>query len=417
MLGALNVSSVQMVELMQIATWDDCFLIDVQQLKDSESQWIRVCNHIFNSQRILKIGFGIKSDWANIKATLPKNVFTQAQNVVDFSDFSEWLFLKYPDMVDKNKDLLNSKDAKGLSKLTYLVLGKFINKEEQFSDWGRRPLRDNQIKYAAIDAYSLLQIYEQLFEKSSKMGINFEEVIQNYVAGKISAEEKLSLKSEFALNTIENIEFPVTAIRHFKCIADTMVQGLGKNLRVCGADVWILEGNEYDQEVCEYSDNEDALILTTGHRFDYWKNKVNPGKCCRVSNTLTANEQMKVIITRFNLRITEKDLLSRCVKCNCNEFEQIPSSALRNLYLKRVKTYRDIPLKFEGLHISKFDSISVFWICVQCGQIYWEGCHHDRLKRKLQELLFPVENEEMKDVNDSPGKKIVVPEVITIDDD
>ena len=49
------------------------------------------------------------------------------------------------------------------------VLGKSVNKNYQISDWLRRPLRHNQIIYAAVDAHCLLLAYRKIkenFEKS-----------------------------------------------------------------------------------------------------------------------------------------------------------------------------------------------------------------------------------------------------------
>lgn len=43
--------------------------------------------------------------------------------------------------------------SKGLSQLCGVLLGKPLNKDEQFSDWERRPLREGQIMYAGMSLF------------------------------------------------------------------------------------------------------------------------------------------------------------------------------------------------------------------------------------------------------------------------
>lgn len=45
------------------------------------------------------------------------------------------------------------------------LLGKEVCKKQTLTNWGRRPLRLNQLHYAAMDAYSVIKIYEKLREE------------------------------------------------------------------------------------------------------------------------------------------------------------------------------------------------------------------------------------------------------------
>ncbi|RWS16936.1 exonuclease mut-7-like protein [Dinothrombium tinctorium] len=354
-------SNVQMVELMQIATWDN---------------------------KITKIGFGIKSDWVNIKATLPKRAFCEPKNVLDLQNFFDWISNKHPNLIP-TEDLFVPKDVKGLSKLTFILLKKYVNKDEQFSDWGRRPLRENQIKYAALDAFCLLMIYERLYEKCQSEGVDLQDCINLFTSGKISSQQMLDDKvnSPKLLNCDEKIQFDALPISKFKCIADTMLQGLGRNLRICGADVRILHINDRDMEVVEFAQSTGSVILTSGHRFHYLKRHVPAGKCCNVPNGICSYDQLKIIVRRFNLRLSKEDLLSRCVKCNSNKFKEMRSHELKELYTKKVTKYKHLELRYDGLNIYKFDEIEIFYLCYTCGQIYWEGCHHHRFRKKIEEVF------------------------------
>jgi len=51
---------------------------------------------------------------------------------------------------------------KGLSNICFSLLGKRICKKNQLSNWDQRPLNKKQIKYAALDSYILLEIFEKL---------------------------------------------------------------------------------------------------------------------------------------------------------------------------------------------------------------------------------------------------------------
>jgi hypothetical protein len=51
---------------------------------------------------------------------------------------------------------VNPEGGQGLSSLVHQCLGKPLNKENQFSNWERRPLRKNQIIYAGNFPGSIL---------------------------------------------------------------------------------------------------------------------------------------------------------------------------------------------------------------------------------------------------------------------
>jgi len=67
----------------------------------------------------------------------------------------------------------------GLSDFIFQCLGKTLSKDEQISDWERRPLRESQIIYAAADCYCLLDVYHFLKNTDSVKSYGIQELLQN----------------------------------------------------------------------------------------------------------------------------------------------------------------------------------------------------------------------------------------------
>lgn len=81
-----------------------------------------------------------------------------------------------------------------LSKLVELCLGKRLKKLDQFSNWERRPLRESQIIYAALDAYCLIEVYEAIKSQCNRIGISFAEVLHKSQHGQHSELKKTAKK-------------------------------------------------------------------------------------------------------------------------------------------------------------------------------------------------------------------------------
>ena len=60
------------------------------------------------------------------------------------------------------------KNQIGLAKVVEQIMGKPLCKGEQMSNWERRPLRQSQMHYAALDATCLPPIFEKLVVMASK---------------------------------------------------------------------------------------------------------------------------------------------------------------------------------------------------------------------------------------------------------
>ncbi|CAG2172617.1 unnamed protein product, partial [Oppiella nova] len=144
-------SNAQKLSILQIASCDSCHIIDILNLNQSQMGTI-FTEQILNSKSIIKLGFGIHNDLSLIKESFNMSTNFRPQNVLDLSKFMEYILSEFTDLIaDTVIAEARRNDLKGLSKTVFILLGKALNKSEQFSDWNRRPLREDQVKYAALD--------------------------------------------------------------------------------------------------------------------------------------------------------------------------------------------------------------------------------------------------------------------------
>lgn len=77
-----------------------------------------------------------------------------------------------------------------LSALVELCLGKPLDKSNQLSNWGSRPLRKEQLMYAALDAYCLLEVYDVLSTRLTELGVDINDFAENTLFDNILKKSK-----------------------------------------------------------------------------------------------------------------------------------------------------------------------------------------------------------------------------------
>mgnify|MGYP001347760822 CR=1 FL=1 len=130
--------------LLQINDGDEIFLVDSLSIYDPSG----CCDFLF-SDSVIKILHSCKEDleaiyaWTNKK--MHKIFDTQLANSFLEKDYS----ISYQGLVEKK-------------------LGIVLEKKETRSNWLRRPLSDDQLKYAALDVEYLIHVYEEQISELSK---------------------------------------------------------------------------------------------------------------------------------------------------------------------------------------------------------------------------------------------------------
>jgi len=100
---------------------------------------------LFSNDKILKVGVGLRDDILGLQK---------------LRDFKAAGFEEIHDFV-KNLGVRNT----GLRKLAAILLKVRISKGQQTSNWENPQLNENQLRYAATDAWVCLEMYNLLLEK------------------------------------------------------------------------------------------------------------------------------------------------------------------------------------------------------------------------------------------------------------
>lgn len=130
------------ISLMQISTENECFLFRLNIIDIPES----LADFLAN-ENIMKIGLSVKNDFLSLrkrKEITTANFFELQQFVSRFGI-----------------------EDTSLQKIYAILFNKRISKNQRLSNWDADELTEAQTKYAALDAWACLKIYNQL-----KQGIN-----------------------------------------------------------------------------------------------------------------------------------------------------------------------------------------------------------------------------------------------------
>lgn len=164
------------IALIQLAVSTHIFVIDKLAPEITVDMW-RQLGNVLNRMDRIKIGFGCVEDVLKLgnDSALGLTKATLAM-IVDFA-------LLWPILVDGYKKQLQPMgyvNGKGLKDLTRQFLNKNIDKRMQMSDWSIRPLREEQILYAAIDAYVLVHVFDEVRNRLWAKKVDIYDALEKY---------------------------------------------------------------------------------------------------------------------------------------------------------------------------------------------------------------------------------------------
>ena len=152
------------VSILQVATRTDAFVVDMFAVAkrdapdDAREAFDAFLHELLRSAEVYKLGFSFGYDLTRMKASYPHLASLRQRGdpraMVDVKQLAH--------AASANRSNLRV----GLATLTKMVLGATLSKEQQCSDWSRRPLAPAQLAYAAADAFYLNLIFDKCVEKS-----------------------------------------------------------------------------------------------------------------------------------------------------------------------------------------------------------------------------------------------------------
>ncbi len=286
------------------------------------------------------LGYGLRGDFKVLANTHPAfqplTVEKNVKNLLDLEVFAKCLTTGQ----EKLFDLPHSTEEKGLAGLAEQAFGSPLDKRNQRSNWDRRPLREDQMLYAAYDAFVLIELYNKFFDTCYEKGLEEKFYkLETYLRKNQNKPQKTKpgppplsqpdstkpkqqqTKSSanadadgqtFQLNPvpIEPPDLRVVLDHHLKVRPPNQrvivacplprinllffyFQGLVKKLRILGIDAVSIEAHEHFEMCGKVAEKEGRHVVTKGNHFTKLKNYVPPGHCLSV-NSNYPEEQVKV---------------------------------------------------------------------------------------------------------------------------
>uniref|UniRef100_A0A8C1L352 Exonuclease 3'-5' domain containing 3 n=1 Tax=Cyprinus carpio TaxID=7962 RepID=A0A8C1L352_CYPCA len=387
--GFGTVSS-QHVALIQLAVQDRVFLLDLcAHAISHHSSTVNFIRALLSDKNILKLGYGMSGDLRSLVSMWPelREEPMKMEGVLDLLHVHQKLQRCWSgNKRCRSVEVSEGPAEKGLSLLVQQVLGKPLNKTEQLSNWERRPLRTSQLRYAATDAYCLLDVYLVLSRDSKAFGLPEDlRSIPSVQQAKSRKEKKPKEKNKQSKRR-------------------------------------------------ELARAEGRVILTAGQPYQTLRSQVGEGRCLTLDCSEKARDQAVHVLRHFHVHLTPADIFSRCQACNCNEYLKLSREDMTRMMRERdiVSKWDDCESQAESNswrppegpeftphcrwaprtaldpQTFKFPSgaevqletvppallcqIPVYFICTGCGKVFWEGTHYDRVLSQFQEVLHVSED-------------------------
>ncbi|XP_059571488.1 exonuclease mut-7 homolog isoform X6 [Alligator mississippiensis] len=355
------------VSLLQLAVKDQVFLLDLLQFQEEAEQekLSHFIQTLFSDPAITKLGYGMSGDLTSLAATCStfKNLNREVQGTVDLFTVDKQLQKCFRDWrKDVRKvDVLSQEQSceergfrqaeKGLSLLVQHVLGKPLDKTEQLSNWEKRPLREEQILYAACDAYCLLEVYGKLSEDPAAFGLS-SDLAECLV-------EKQATKSR-AKRPLNKQKMPSTSKQIARQEGRVILTSGLPYQTVCNCDKYMKISKEKMRQLMQLggylTEGDDAGCLASTEK----------------------KPEMEAEAT-----VPESDSPQLVYSPNCQWLEE------SGLNMESLTLANGTALQLGAIPVKMLDKAdpSYFYCCSQCGKVFWEGSHFGCVVSQFKDIL------------------------------
>ena len=147
-----------------------------------------------------------------------------------------------------------------------------------------------------------------------------------------------------------------------KFMADGMLGKLTRWLRMLGQDVKYLNNAE-DADLLAAAKKEKRILLTRD--FELYQRALGKSIDAFYLQGASGEEKLAELARRYRIPLEIDMSSSRCPKCNFTVKRMSKTEAEKVVEKNTSEHYAE------------------FWQCPNCGQVYWQGAHWDKIRKSL----------------------------------
>ena len=155
-----------------------------------------------------------------------------------------------------------------------------------------------------------------------------------------------------------------------KFVADRMLGRLARWLRLFGYDTLVISKQENEDELLLELAEKEGRILVSRDRMLIRK-ALKKGIKAYLVQSSEIIEQLREMRKVFDIKIEPE--MDRCTLCNSS----IRKAKPEEMELIKEKDY---------VYPATLKNVSEFWLCDNCGQVYWLGKHWENIRERVEML-------------------------------